>query len=612
MNLSKKATIGSVKEIAKQTVEVVIKVPEDFTFVAGQYIWLMIPELKYPDPKGNTRMFSIASSPNKKGELDIIFRTSESGYKRTLIEMAPGAEIAFSGPFGPLKLPEDNSRSVVFLAGGVGVTPLLSMIRFSNETKSGHKISLVYANKKEEEAVYVDELSQIEKENPNFKLVKIFGQPETELFKQFLPGKSDIKTSWYVVGPEGFVDFAGKFLRDSGISFTDVVFEEFYPKFLFESESESESEFKKRLDVTRFGKSPFYLAVESSNDHIVITDTNGYILYANKAAEKITGYTFEEMHGSTPRLWGGLMGRDFYKDLWKTIKLDHKKFVGEIKNRRKNQEEYYSITRISPIVDDTGVLAGFVATEEDVTKFKELDNAKSEFISIASHQLRTPISGLSWLTESLSATSKNLTAKQKRYVQDLGGLSRRLTGLIEDLLNFSRIQLGASVMTDKDKVEFKGFVGDFINEMIPYADSKKHTLVFNDNIIEPVTVDINKKSLYNVLQNLMSNAIDYSPANTAVTIKLEKSAKFIKTSISNKGPTIFKEEQVHLFERFYRSETTKKIKPEGTGLGLYIAKAIIDEMGGQIGFEAEKGKDTVFWFTVPLEGVIMDKDKLKY
>lgn len=231
MNLAKKGTIISVKQIARRTVEVAIKVPEDFNFVAGQYIWLQIPVLKYPDPKGNTRMFSIGSSPNKKGELDLIIRVSKSGYNRSLVEIKPGDEIIFSGPYGPVKLPYDVSLPVVFVAGGTGVVPFLSMIRFSNETNSGHKITLVYINKSKQEAAYIDELKQIEQMDPNFKLSYIYGLLRESLLEKLLSSFFDKKVIWLVIGPQGFVDSVGKYLIKKDIPSQNIIFQQFYPNF---------------------------------------------------------------------------------------------------------------------------------------------------------------------------------------------------------------------------------------------------------------------------------------------------------------------------------------------------------------------------------------------
>lgn len=593
MNQAKKCIIFSVTPIADQTVEVVIKVPIDFDFRAGQYIWLMIPELKYPDLRGNTRMFSIVSSPTDKGKLSIIFRISESGFKKTLIEMAPGTEIVFSGPYGPLKLPEDNSTPIVFVAGGVGIAPLLSMIRFSSETASGHHITLIYANTNEAKTAYLNELEQIEKSNPNFKLVKVFGQLEAKSLEQFISPQ----TTWFVIGPRAFVESAGNILIQKKVASENIFFEEFHPL------AAPESEFEKELKTTSISAidHPYLVALENASNHIVITDINGIIIYANKGAQNMTGYSRDELIGNTPRLWGGLMPEDFYKNLWKTIKYDKQVFTGEIKNRRKNQEEYWAFARISPIVDTKDTLTGFVASEEDITAIKEIDIAKTEFISIASHQLKTPVAGLSWVTEALDLTSKNMTVQQKGYIKDLATLAQRLSELIEDLLNLSRIEIKSSVITEKQPVEFIEYIEKFVKEIGLYAVTKQHSIIFNNKITGPLMIELNKKALYNVLQNLTSNAINYSPENTAVTINLDQEKDFVKILISNKGPTIPEEEKMHLFTKFYRGESAKKLKSEGTGLGLYICKKILEEMGGSIGFESEKGKDTVFWFTVPIK-----------
>ena len=238
---------------------------------------------------------------------------------------------------------------------------------------------------------------------------------------------------------------------------------------------------------------------------------------------------------------------------------------------------------------------------ENKEEFERVDKIKTEFISIASHQLRTPVSALSWLTEALQFNSQNLNPKQQTYVKDLSIQAKRLIELIEDLLDFSQIELKTVGLTEKHQIETSSFINEFVKEMETYAASKKHRIILNNGITESLTIEINKKSFYNILQNILSNAIDYSPENTAVTINLEKTDSFIKVWISNKGPIIPDDEKPHIFERFYRGESARKMKQAGTGLGLYVVKEIIKEMDGKIGFESEEGKDTMFWFTIPLK-----------
>ena len=244
-----------------------------------------------------------------------------------------------------------------------------------------------------------------------------------------------------------------------------------------------------------------------------------------------------------------------------------------------------------------------VLVKELIQKGKEIEGtgrAKTEFISIASHQLRTPISALNWLTEALQSNSQNLNPKQQIYVRDLSIQAKRLIDLVEDLLDFSRIELKTSLQ-EKHQIDISNFINKFVKEMEPYATSKKHTMILNVKIAGPLTIEINEKSLYNMFQNLVSNAIDYSPENTEVTVSLERVDGFIKASVSNKGPAIPDDEKPRIFEKFYRGESVRKMKQEGTGLGLYVVKAVAEELGGRVGFESEEGEDTMFWFTIPLK-----------
>jgi PAS domain S-box-containing protein len=116
----------------------------------------------------------------------------------------------------------------------------------------------------------------------------------------------------------------------------------------------------------------YKLALDSASNHVVITDANGIVVYANQAAQKLTGYSLNEIIGKTPRLWGGQMPKDFYSDFWKQIKIDKKVFSGDFNNRRKNGENYIAQSTVSPIIDEKGDLLGFVGVEADVTEERKL------------------------------------------------------------------------------------------------------------------------------------------------------------------------------------------------------------------------------------------------
>jgi len=122
----------------------------------------------------------------------------------------------------------------------------------------------------------------------------------------------------------------------------------------------------------------YKLALDSASNHIVITDVDGKILYANKAVSKLTGYMPQELQGQTPKLWGGLMPKDFYVRFWDQIKTQKKIFSGTFKNIRKNGEEYLAVATVSPIMDESGELIGFVGVEEDVTQERKIANENME------------------------------------------------------------------------------------------------------------------------------------------------------------------------------------------------------------------------------------------
>lgn len=154
---------------------------------------------------------------------------------------------------------------------------------------------------------------------------------------------------------------------------------------------------KREQELSRFKH-----AVDASFNHIIITDAEGIILFANKAAEITTGYPSNEMRGHTPSLWGKQMPPEFYAEMWHQIKIEKRPFHGEIRNRRKNGKIYTAIATISPILDDFNEVIGFIGIEEDITEIRELEQMKANFMSTAAHQLKTPLGAMSWNLELLT------------------------------------------------------------------------------------------------------------------------------------------------------------------------------------------------------------------
>src|SRR3989344_7842471 len=129
-----KAKLVGNKSVAENTYELTFEIVEPgFSFTAGQYVWVILPKYDYDDPKGERRAFSICSSPANGNKISIVFRNSDSSYKKTLLKLPVGSEVNISGPFGTLALPQSPTVPVVFIAGGVGIAPYLSLIRSSLE-----------------------------------------------------------------------------------------------------------------------------------------------------------------------------------------------------------------------------------------------------------------------------------------------------------------------------------------------------------------------------------------------------------------------------------------------------------------------------------------------
>jgi ferredoxin-NADP reductase len=229
------AKIRKREEIADGTMMVELDVSPSPVFKPGQYMTLNLPNPPYTDEKGNMRVFSIVNSPEEKNTLTLATRMSQSAFKRSLAEMAIGSEIDVKFIGGEFLLPESQERKIVFIAGGIGITPFISMLRHVDRNRLDTNITLIYSNRNQKSTAFLEELAAIAKKNKNVRLVMTMtddpawngesSQISAELVKRSV---ADYKDSTYmIVGPGGMVAAMSDMLSSIGVSKEDIFVESF-------------------------------------------------------------------------------------------------------------------------------------------------------------------------------------------------------------------------------------------------------------------------------------------------------------------------------------------------------------------------------------------------
>jgi PAS domain S-box-containing protein len=352
----------------------------------------------------------------------------------------------------------------------------------------------------------------------------------------------------------------------------------------------------------------FKLAVDNVSDVIIITDMEGIVVYANGAVEKITGYKPQEITGKkAAALWKSPMPLESYQKIWDTIKNQKKIFIGEIQNKRKNGEIFTAAISISPILDEKGEAAFFVGIERDVTQEKKIEHAKDEFVSLASHQLRTPPTIIEWYTEMLQSGDLGpIPEKQAKYLTEIYRANQRMILVINSMLNISRVEMGTFGIHPK-KIDLRVNIEESIKELGSRFNREAEIKKNYASSLGLVNVDPGIMTI--IIDNLLSNAYKYSPPeNTkiAVTAKVENGSLLL--SIKDNGIGILPKDENRIFEKMFRADNAVALNPNGTGLGLYMIKRIIvDGLGGKIWFDSKKNEGATFYVSLPVSDI---KEKL--
>jgi len=225
---------------------------------------------------------------------------------------------------------------------------------------------------------------------------------------------------------------------------------------------------------------------------------------------------------------------------------------------------------------------------------------KSEFISVVSHQLRSPLSNLRWAIELLmSGKLGKIEKKQTEYFRILKENSARMGELVSDLLIVSRIET-ATLPLKKKEISLPELINKLISEFEPFAKASNVEIEFRPQKDLP-KVFADPTQIRLVVENLIDNAIRYIKDKGKVEIRLERIDKNLYFEIRDNGVGIPKEDQKYIFQKFFRSENILRYQTQGSGLGLYITKSIVERSRGKIGFRSEENKGSTFWFTLPIK-----------
>lgn len=348
--------------------------------------------------------------------------------------------------------------------------------------------------------------------------------------------------------------------------------------------------------------------IEAMSEGVIAIDEKARIVLINSVATELLAIPSRESD----------IGKIFNADSYKLNTADDKPLPPEqypghsVIREGKANNNVYALHRkddrkvllhisASPVILNEQTV-GAIVLVRDVTKEKEVDRMKTEFISLASHQLRTPLSAIKWYTEMLlSGDAGELSQDQTDFAKSIYDSSERMIELVNSLLNISRIESGR-IIVDPKPTDLQELVQGIVTDLKAKTEERHQNLIISVHKDLP-KINLDPRLIGQVYMNLLTNAIKYTPKGGEISVFVSKKDNEILSQVTDNGYGIPKSQHDRVFKKFFRAENIVKVETDGTGLGLYLIKAIIESSGGRIWFDSEEGKGTTFWFTIPLSGM---------
>ncbi|WP_088104584.1 cell wall metabolism sensor histidine kinase WalK [Halalkalibacter urbisdiaboli] len=325
-------------------------------------------------------------------------------------------------------------------------------------------------------------------------------------------------------------------------------------------------------------------------DGVIATDETGQIILMNKRAEELLGVTSSQvMRAFLPDVLG-LSDTTTIDDLYEQTDSMILDFSSDV-------NEFLLEANFTIIQEEDGPINGLIAVLHDVTEQEKIETDRREFVANVSHELRTPLTTMKSYLEALEDGAIRDEELAPRFLSVTQNETERMIRLVNDLLQLSKLDSRDYRLTF-NWVDFRQFLNDVIDRFEMVAQDKN--IVITRQITEhPTYVDIDRDKLTQVLDNIISNAMKYSPEGGNITVTLLHQGHNVRVSISDEGMGIPRESQSKIFDRFYRVDKARARSVGGTGLGLAIAKEMVHAHGGEIWVESEDGQGTTIYFTLP-------------
>lgn len=356
---------------------------------------------------------------------------------------------------------------------------------------------------------------------------------------------------------------------------------------------------RKRAEKARLQAEQKYRdIVEQSIQGVYQTAPDGRFLSANAALARLFGYEspgelLDKPAGAASEFY---IDGDRRAEFARLVEQQGTVSQFEARVRRKDGRIIWTAENARAVRDSSGQLLYYEGFVEDITVRKETEQLRSDFVSFVTHQLRTPLSGIRWMLE--LAAELELSEEASSYVSDARESAERLIGLVNDLLDVARLESGKLVAVPRP-TDLKALTEGIVGELMSLVREKQHELSVTSTE-SPTLVLVDPQLGRQVVLNLLSNAIKYTPPSGTITVQMRRADGSLEWSVRDNGIGISEAGQRRLFEKFYRADNARTVDTEGTGLGLYLVRLIIERSQGRIWCESEEGVGTTFRFTLPL------------